>query len=424
MANNNNNNNGGGGYSFFESTFDYRSLLPGQRPPSAVDAEYGDEGEESSSSWCYEMSLRERLLGCGTCMVAGFLLSMGSFWRISALVVRHDPFPFVVNATVQHHSLILRHLSIQYQQGNCLALAGSFFLMGPKAQWNRMWREERRIATLLYLGTLGGTLLVAFMYSHIWGPKELGYRGLAIRLYIRPNDQGRRVKEPELVAINKRLILRQDGGKVIIGWISTTSWRSSGMVLVIESKIHVSPLVGIMVVAWREKKKSTSLPLVRTFLFEETSESSTISLLEVFYHSSEPPKRPLLCCTTLIGKMTEEKIYEVYDPEERDVPSDLVVWITRPKRGPHACCTNKIHDFHRLFDALHDHYAKDEREVQMRKWIYMYDEMGGIFVRYIVPGGPPPFVKYGEKTIVVPIEEVTHDFGIGNLKKRKCEKDI
>mmetsp|Transcript_20016 Transcript_20016/g.37961 ORF Transcript_20016/g.37961 Transcript_20016/m.37961 type:complete len:206 (-) Transcript_20016:210-827(-) len=154
---NNNNNNGGGGYSFFESTFDYRSLLPGQRPPSAVDAEYGDEGEESSSSWCYEMSLRERLLGCGTCMVAGFLLSMGSFWRISALVVRHDPFPFVVNATV----------------GNCLALAGSFFLMGPKAQWNRMWREERRIATLLYLGTLGGTLLVAFMYSHIWGPKGL-----------------------------------------------------------------------------------------------------------------------------------------------------------------------------------------------------------------------------------------------------------
>ena len=91
---------GRGGYSFFESTFDYRSLLPGQgAAPSAVDADYGDT-EESSNSLCYEMSLRERLLGCGTCMVAGFLLSMGSFWRISALVVRHDPFPFVVNATV------------------------------------------------------------------------------------------------------------------------------------------------------------------------------------------------------------------------------------------------------------------------------------------------------------------------------------
>lgn len=45
--------------------------------------------------------------------------------------------------------------------------------MGPKAQWGRMWREERRVATLLYLGTLGLTLLVAFGYGQIWGPKGL-----------------------------------------------------------------------------------------------------------------------------------------------------------------------------------------------------------------------------------------------------------
>lgn len=54
-----------------------------------------------------------------------------------------------------------------------MALAGSFFLMGPKAQWSRMWREERRIATLMYLGTLFLTLVVAFFYSDIWGPKGL-----------------------------------------------------------------------------------------------------------------------------------------------------------------------------------------------------------------------------------------------------------
>ena len=137
-----------GGSSFFESSFDYRSLLPNRGPPSALDGD-NDEGggtssstDEESQSLCYEMSLRERLLGCGTCMIAGYLLSMGSFWRLTDLVVRHDPFPFVLHATV----------------GNCLALAGSFFLMGPKAQWKRMWKDDRKVATILYLGSLVLTL--------------------------------------------------------------------------------------------------------------------------------------------------------------------------------------------------------------------------------------------------------------------------
>lgn len=93
-----------GGSSYFESTFDYRSLLPsrggggGGGPASAVDD--GNDNSEDNDSLCYEMSLRERLLGCGTCMIAGYLLSFGSFWRIKDMVVRHDPFPFVVNSTV------------------------------------------------------------------------------------------------------------------------------------------------------------------------------------------------------------------------------------------------------------------------------------------------------------------------------------
>lgn len=93
-----------GGSSYFESTFDYRSLLPSRGgggaggPASAVDD--GNDNSEDNDSLCYEMSLRERLLGCGTCMIAGYLLSFGSFWRIKDMVVRHDPFPFVVNSTV------------------------------------------------------------------------------------------------------------------------------------------------------------------------------------------------------------------------------------------------------------------------------------------------------------------------------------
>ena len=68
--------------------------------------------------------------------------------------------------------------------GNCLALAGSFFLMGPKAQWTRMWRESRQVATAMYLGSLALTLLVAFFYSHIWGPKGLYLLILMICQYI------------------------------------------------------------------------------------------------------------------------------------------------------------------------------------------------------------------------------------------------
>ena len=54
----------------------------------------------------------------------------------------------------------------------------------PKAQWTRMWRESRRVATLLYLGSLALTLLVAFCYTHIWGPKGLYLLILMICQYV------------------------------------------------------------------------------------------------------------------------------------------------------------------------------------------------------------------------------------------------
>jgi hypothetical protein len=152
-----------GGSSYFESTFDYRSLLPTRATRSIEE----DDGEDADS-WCFEMSWRERMLGCGTCMVAGYMLSFGSFWRLSDLVVRHDPFPFVVHATV----------------GNLMALGGSFFLMGPKAQWTKMWKESRRVATMLYLGSLFLTLMVAFFYTDIPGPGGLYLLLLMIAQYI------------------------------------------------------------------------------------------------------------------------------------------------------------------------------------------------------------------------------------------------
>lgn len=108
----NNSNSDTSSSSYFDSSFDYRSLLPIHSSSAAA-----EEPKESCCSFLPELSWRERCIGCATCMIAGYLLSMGSFWRIKDLMTG-NPMPFVVNATV----------------GNMIALAGSFFFTGPTQQ--------------------------------------------------------------------------------------------------------------------------------------------------------------------------------------------------------------------------------------------------------------------------------------------------
>jgi uncharacterized membrane protein len=67
--------------------------------------------------------------------------------------------PYVINVTV----------------GNWIALLGSCFLSGPSNQIHRMFHERRRNATILYLGSLVLTILVAF-----W--KRLPLQGLWLLL--------------------------------------------------------------------------------------------------------------------------------------------------------------------------------------------------------------------------------------------------
>jgi len=129
----------------FDSSFDYRSLLPTRAEQPQQQARPIDE-EEGACGFLPDLSWRERLLGCATCMVAGYLLSFGSFWRLRDLV-RGDPLPFVMNATI----------------GNLLALCGSCFLSGPRSQMQKMWHDTRKVATAVYLGSLFLTLIVAFV---------------------------------------------------------------------------------------------------------------------------------------------------------------------------------------------------------------------------------------------------------------------
>lgn len=100
------------------------------------------------------MSWRERLIGCATCMVLGYMLSFGSFFRIKDLLTG-NPLPFVLHATI----------------GNIIALAGSCFLTGPTSQMERMFKEDRKYASIAYLTSLALTLVVAF--APIPGPKGL-----------------------------------------------------------------------------------------------------------------------------------------------------------------------------------------------------------------------------------------------------------
>jgi hypothetical protein len=143
----------------------YSRLLPGG-PNDAEDAEimhdlgiYEDEESRAQNNnnddgprcpawldFLPSLSLRERLLGCATCMICGYILSFGSFMRMKDLLIG-NPVPLVVNVTV----------------GNIIALCGTCFLTGPQSQLNRMFHKKRKVASMLYLGSLGITIFLLLL---------------------------------------------------------------------------------------------------------------------------------------------------------------------------------------------------------------------------------------------------------------------
>jgi hypothetical protein len=158
---------------------DYRRLIPGgngEAPEGAAISGPNDptlpedfgvyEDEESRSQrnpftyfgecnfslppWCEnimpQLSLKERLLGCGTCMICGYLLGFGSFMRMKSLL-SGDPAPLVMTVTF----------------GNILSLCGTCFLTGPQSQARRMFHESRKLASILYLGGMGMTIILLLM---------------------------------------------------------------------------------------------------------------------------------------------------------------------------------------------------------------------------------------------------------------------
>jgi len=77
----------------FES-MDFASLLPTREATierrAVVDANNNSSSITIEDDYCSmlpSLTWTERLIGCGTCMVAGYLLSFGAFFRIKHLVL-------------------------------------------------------------------------------------------------------------------------------------------------------------------------------------------------------------------------------------------------------------------------------------------------------------------------------------------------
>ena len=104
------------GMGFFSSSRT-SSIMNDGRPGDDGNISNGGGGEDEDEddeccfclACCPEMSWSERLIGCGTCMIAGYILSLGSFFRILGVLFRGNATPLVLNVTI----------------GNIVALMGS-----------------------------------------------------------------------------------------------------------------------------------------------------------------------------------------------------------------------------------------------------------------------------------------------------------
>jgi hypothetical protein len=125
---------------------DMDSLLPSREAESSEENEFLD---------CFPpLTWQDRLGGCLACMLMGYVISLGSFFRFRDLL-QGKPTSFVLYTTV----------------GNIISLCGSFFLAGPKTQISKMLHPTRKVATLLYIGSLVTTLVVTLAFDEFRGQK-------------------------------------------------------------------------------------------------------------------------------------------------------------------------------------------------------------------------------------------------------------
>lgn len=143
------------------SYFNYFQSTLSPPPPAIEEDDYGCCATVSEYCSFSSLTLQQRIGGCLGCMTLGYILSFGSFFRLSDLLSGNST-TFVLYFTI----------------GNILSLAGSCFLSGPTSQLQKMWHTSRRLATILYLSSLVLTLGLSIICSHEeWKRTIFGFGG-------------------------------------------------------------------------------------------------------------------------------------------------------------------------------------------------------------------------------------------------------
>ena len=128
-----------GDYDFLKSA----SLII--NPEQQRQKEWYDELEDQVCSIFPAMTYTQRLIGCAACILLGFILSMGSLFRLTQLLLG-NPTPFAV----------------MYSLGNILSMSSTCFLFGPVAQAKKMCAITRIATTSVYFFFMFLCLFLAF----------------------------------------------------------------------------------------------------------------------------------------------------------------------------------------------------------------------------------------------------------------------
>eukprot|EP00658_Telonema_sp_P-2_P075156 TRINITY_DN6458_c0_g1_i1.p1 TRINITY_DN6458_c0_g1~~TRINITY_DN6458_c0_g1_i1.p1 ORF type:complete len:176 (-),score=31.72 TRINITY_DN6458_c0_g1_i1:403-930(-) len=95
---------------------------------------------------CPSLSFKQRMIGFVICASVGYLLAFGSFFRFAKCLAGD-----------------CTRFAVIYSLGNIIALAATFFLVGPCKQVKQMFSETRRVATIVFLCAIACTITFALV---------------------------------------------------------------------------------------------------------------------------------------------------------------------------------------------------------------------------------------------------------------------
>ena len=124
-----------------------KKLVGVEKPPE--EKTWTENLEDEFNENC-SLSRTTRLYLFGICFVLGWVLSTMAVFALPDIGTNPEKF-----ATL-------------YTIGNVVALCSTCFMWGPFSQVKKMFKEERRIATIIYLTMIIVTLVVAFEYTEAW----------------------------------------------------------------------------------------------------------------------------------------------------------------------------------------------------------------------------------------------------------------